>query len=259
MTIDTWIKIWKAGFAISFFGATQFLICCVISVAVYPGGTIKDTESDGYSLSQNYLSDLGRGISLSRQANDTGSRIFNTSLVIWGICSLPFFLFMPTHAYDKTGWLSVAAAIGTASAIALIAMGTSPCDIAGITHFSALLIWIICIFFAASIHAICMLTSREDASMALSLVSVAVAMLAVAYSYHGTETAAAVVFRREIPLKSVLLQKLLVVSVLIWMFSVSAKLLLTADFSEFYDREVTKETADYLKEIEDEPWAPQRK
>ena len=95
--------------------------------------------------------------------------------------------------------------------------------------------------------------------MALSLVSVAVAMLAVAYIYHGTETAAAVVYRREIPLKSVLLQKLLMISTLIWMFSVSAKLLLTADFSEFYPRDVSKETDEYLQSLEEEPWAATRK
>ena len=108
--------------------------------------------------------------------------------------------------------------------------------------------------------AICMLTSKEGISVALSLVSVAVAMLAVSYCYHGTETAAAVVFRREeIPLKSVLLQKLVFISMLIWMFSVSAKLLLTADFSEFYERDVSKETTDYLKDLEDQPWVPTRK
>jgi hypothetical membrane protein len=260
MTIDTWIKIWKSGFAISFFGATQFLICCIIAIIIYPGGTIKDPESDGYSLSQNYLSDLGREVSLSRQSHDTGSTIFNGSLILLGICSLPFFVFMPTHAYDKVGWLSVAGVIGTGSALALIVMGCTPCDISPITHFLALLTWITCVFFSASIHALCMLTSKEGGvSMALSLVSVAVAMLAIAYSYHATETAAAVLFNREIPMKSMLLQKLLMIMVLIWLFAVSAKLLLTADFSEFYDRNISKETDEYLKELEEEPWVPHRK
>ncbi len=260
MTIDTWIKIWRTGFAISFFGATQFLICCVISMVVYPGGTLIDSTSDGYSQSENYLSDLGREVSLSRQSHETGSKIYNGSLIFLGICSLPFFAFMPTHAYDKVAGLSVAAAIGTLTAISLIVMGFSPCDVAPATHFLALLVWLITLFLSSSIHAICMLTSKEGISVALSLVSVAVAMLAVSYCYHGTETAAAVVFRREeIPLKSVLLQKLVFISMLIWMFSVSAKLLLTADFSEFYERDVSKETTDYLKDLEDQPWVPTRK
>ena len=95
--------------------------------------------------------------------------------------------------------------------------------------------------------------------MVLSLVSVVVAMLAVAYIYHGTETAAAVIMRREIPLKSVLLQKLLGLATLIWMFSVSLKMLLTADFSEFYPRDVTLEAEDYLQSLEEDPWVPMRK
>lgn len=259
MTIDTWVKIWRTGFAISFFGASQFLICCIIAMFIYPGGTIKDSASDGYSLSENYLSDLGREVSLSKQDNGTGSKLFNGSLVFLGVCSLPFFVFMPTHAYDKVGWLSVAAVIGTGSSIAMIVMGSAPCDVSPVAHFSGLFVWIVCIFFSASIHALCMLTSKEGISVALSLVSVAVAMLAVAYVYHGTETAAAVIFRREIPLKSVLLQKLVFIAALIWLFSVSAKLLLTADFSEFYERDLSKETDDYLKELEEEPWVPMRK
>ena len=55
--------------------------------------------------------------------------------------------------------------------------------------------------------------------MLLSLVRVGVAMLTVAYVYHATETAAAVMFRRELPIKSVLLQKLVVLASLIWFFA----------------------------------------
>ena len=259
MTIENWIKIWRAGFAISFFGATQFVFCCVIAMMYYPGGTISDSSSEGYALSGNYLSDLGREVSLSGKDNKTGSKIYNGSLIILGFCSIPFFFFMPTHAYDKVGWLSVAAVIGSFSAVSLIIMGGFPCDIAPITHFVALFCWIVTVFFASSIHAICMLNSKEDTSIALSLVSVFVAMLAVAYIYHGTETAAAVLFHREIPLKSVLLQKLLVIATMIWLFSVSAKLLLTEDFSEFYPRDISKESDEYSNELETDPWAPVRR
>jgi hypothetical membrane protein len=258
MTIETWIKIWRAGFLISFLGATQFVILCVVAMILYPGGTMLDENSVGYDLSENYLSDLGREVALDRQAN-AASRIFNGSLIALGICSLPFFFFMPTHAWDRTGGLTVAAVTGSLAAICLIVMGSNPCDVAPIPHFVALFFWIVAVFFAASIHALCLLTSKEGISVALSLVSVAVAMLAVAYIYHGTETAAAVLYRREIPLKSVLLQKLLMIATLIWMFANSAKLLLTSDFSEFYPRDVSKETDDYLQELGAEPWVPQRK
>ena len=258
MNIETWIKIWRAGFVIAFFGATQFVIFCIIAMTQYQGGTMLNPESVGYDLSENYLSDLGREMALNGVPNK-GNKIFNGSLILLGFCSIPFFLFMPTHAYDKVGWLAIAAASGLVAAIAIIFMGSYPYDLSPVTHFTALFFWLAAIFFASSIHAMCLLTSKDETSMVLSLVSVAVAMLAVAYIYHGTETAAAVIMRREIPLKSVLLQKLLGLATLIWMFSVSLKMLLTADFSEFYPRDVTLEAEDYLQSLEEEPWVPMRK
>ena len=272
MPIDTWIKIWRAGFAISFFGATQFLVCCLVAIFMYPGGTIVDKKTNGYSLSENYVSDLGREVSLSRESNRSGSRIFNGSLVLFGICTLPFFFFMPTHAYDKVGWLTTAGICGAIACLALMIMGTNPCDTSPVTHAGAAFTWMVFTFLAASLHGICMLTSKEGISMGMSLVSVAVAMFAAAYFYHGTETAAAILFQREVPLKSVLLQKLVGISSLIWLFAFSAKLLLTTDFSEYYERNIAKETESYINDLSgrtlqekhskqeaEEPWVPKRK
>lgn len=258
MNIETWIKIWRAGFIVSFFGVTQFVLCCIIAMAQYPGGTMLDSTTTGYDLSENYLSDLGREVALNNEPNP-GRFLFNGSLVLLGICSLPFFMFMPTHAYDRTGWLILSAVIGTFAAVAIICLGSYPCDLSPIAHFVALFVWLVAIFFASSIHAIALLTSKETTSMFVSLVSVGVAMLAVAYLYNGTETVAAVVMHREIPLKAVLLQKLLGLATLIWIFTISLKLLLTADFSEFYPREVGEDSESYLQSLEEDPWLPQRR
>ena len=249
MPIDTWIKIWRGGFAVSFFGATQFLICCIVAIFIYPGGTMVDKNTDGYELSENYISDLGREVSLSRESNKTGSRLFNGSLILLGICTLPFFLFMPTHAYDKVGALTVAGALGVVACLSLVIAGSNPFDTAPISHAMAAFVWMVCTFLAASLHGICMLTSKEGISMGMSLVSVAVAMFAAAYFYHGTETAAAIFFQRDIPLKSVLLQKLFGISTLIWLFAFSAKLLLITDFSEYLDRNIAKETETYINDL----------
>ena len=63
MTIDTWIKIWRTGFAVAILGATQFVVCSIIAMVLYPGGTIETKSTSNYSLSQNYLGDLGREVS----------------------------------------------------------------------------------------------------------------------------------------------------------------------------------------------------
>ncbi len=259
MTIDTWIKIWRTGFAIAILGAAQFVVCSIIAMVLYPGGTIETKATSNYRLSQNYLGDLGREVALNNKDNETGSRIFNGSLILLGVCSIPFFLFLPTHAADRIGWLSVAAIFGVVSSILMIMMGSSPADISPFTHFVALFFWVVTTFFCTSIHAGCMLTSKESPALGMALISVAVAMLTVSYIYHSTETAAAVIYGREIPLKSVMLQKLVFVSWLIWVFAFSARTLLVTDFSEYAERRSWQDTDDYLKQLEDQPWTGQRK
>ena len=259
MDIDTWIKVWRTGFAIAILGVAQFIVCSIIAIVLYPGGTIESKQTSEYRLSQNYLGDLGREVSLNNKDNATGSRIFNGSLILLGVCSIPFFLFLPTHAADRIGWLTIAAIFGVISSLLLIVMATSPADISPFGHYIALFFWVVTTFFCTSIHAGCMLTSRESPSLGLALISVAVAMLTVSYIYHSTETAAAVLYGREIPLKSVFLQKLVFISWLVWVLAFSARTLLVTDFSEYAERRNWQETEDYLKELEEQPWTGQRK
>ncbi len=248
MPIDTWIKVWRIGFAISIFGVVQFLICCMISMSMYPGGTILDKQTIDYSLSENYLSDLGRSVSLSGQDNEVGANFFNWSIAFMGFSMMPFFFFLPTQASDQIGAMIACSVLGMISAVAMGMLGMFPVDLYPLLHMSALLVWLALLFFITSIHALVMLGSKQN-PMLLSLVSVAVAMLTVSYMYHGTETAAAVIFGREIPTQAVLLQKLVVIAGLIWCLTFSIKMLVSADFSEFYERDLSKETDEYLSQL----------
>ena len=252
MPIESWIRIWRAGIAISILGVGQFMICVLISVSLYPGGTMVDATSSGFSASGNYLSDLGREVSFSGQDNRLGSRFFNWSLTFLGFSMLPFCFLIPTQAPDRLVSLSIAAGLGGMSAVALIVMGICPIDLYPMFHMVGLFLWLACLFLATSIHSIAVLTSKEKGSL-LALVSVAVAMISVSYVYHGTETAAAVWFNREIPLQAAFLQKLVVIASLIWVLTFSLKMLLTTDFSDFYDRDIQSETEAYLQDLEDNP------
>ena len=48
----------------------------------YPGGTLADHSSAGYSLSMNYLSDLGMTVAYNGQSNRLGATLFSVSLFI---------------------------------------------------------------------------------------------------------------------------------------------------------------------------------
>lgn len=253
MNIETWIKIWRGGFLVALLGVSQFIVLCICSMFIYPGGSLVDPATIGYSLSGNYLSDLGRGVSLSNSKNAFGAFLFNSSITVLGISMLPFFLFMPTQAEDRVLPLSIAALIGVISCFSLIAIGQCPVDLFPSMHMVGLFAWLVTMFFASGLHALALLSSKDNPTM-LALLSVAVCMFTVSYMYHGMDTAAAVWFaREEIPLQAVLLQKLVVIAGLIWFFAFSAQMLLRTDFSSYRERDVSGDTDDYLEQISDNP------
>jgi hypothetical membrane protein len=53
----------------------------VLSMLRYPGGTVLDPSTRGYSLTRNFLSDLGMTVSYSQEPNLLGAVLFTTALL----------------------------------------------------------------------------------------------------------------------------------------------------------------------------------
>jgi hypothetical membrane protein len=64
---------WAAGIAATL---------AVIAMVRYPGGTFRDHSTHGYSLSHNFLSDLGATVAHNGQPNGAGTVLFIASLAI---------------------------------------------------------------------------------------------------------------------------------------------------------------------------------
>ena len=64
---------WAAGLA---------AMLAAIAMLRYPGGTYRDHSTRGYSLSHNFLSDLGATVAHNGQPNGTGTALFIASLTI---------------------------------------------------------------------------------------------------------------------------------------------------------------------------------
>jgi hypothetical membrane protein len=65
----------------------QWIIGVATAIAIaamlrYPGGTVLDATTRGYSLSQNFLSDLGMTVAYSHEPNRLGATFFVTSLLL---------------------------------------------------------------------------------------------------------------------------------------------------------------------------------
>lgn len=64
------------------FGIVIALMLSVASGLSYPGGTVRDESTRGYSFAHNFLSDLGSTVALNYQRNVVGAVLFGVSVLI---------------------------------------------------------------------------------------------------------------------------------------------------------------------------------
>ncbi|MDG1986398.1 MAG: hypothetical protein P8J18_00335 [Halieaceae bacterium] len=70
---------------------TYFAFAVVIAMLLYPGGNIHDSSQVGYSLSSNFLSDLGTYAAYSGEVNFFSSLFFNTAMLAFSLVAISFF------------------------------------------------------------------------------------------------------------------------------------------------------------------------
>ena len=76
-----------------------YTLCIFIAMPFYQGGHLLDSTTNGYNFFRNFVSDLGRTISLSGERNFTSFAIFSTgTLVLLG--SLTRFLFLAVSEFN---------------------------------------------------------------------------------------------------------------------------------------------------------------
>ena len=77
----------KGVWAMARRGLVIAVLLVVSSGLSYPGGTLHDESTRGYSFTHNFLSDLGTGVALNYQRNATGAVLFVVSVVV-GVLAL---------------------------------------------------------------------------------------------------------------------------------------------------------------------------
>ena len=76
-----------------YIGILLFVILNFISMIVYPGGTIIEPNTKGYSFFHNFLSNLGEWTAKNGEDNTVSAYLFNSSMLI---LALSYFLFYVT-------------------------------------------------------------------------------------------------------------------------------------------------------------------
>ena len=241
MNLDTGIRLWRWGNAVSCFGVAQFLCLSVWAMHWYPGGTMEDHQTAGYSFYENFLSDLGMTKAWSGQPNPTASLLFNTALVVLGLSIIPFFLFLPSHAPDQSETLRIASMFGVVSALAVVGIGLSPFDVHPDAHVAALVLWVMSLSSTAVLHFGALWASRE-CSQILALLS---AGLATAICVYMVAAAAGQ--------KAAPVQKYLVLYALVWYVVFGVRMVLTTELTPpDRDRQLRREAAEYLRRLHGE-------
>ncbi|TWU32016.1 DUF998 domain-containing protein [Novipirellula artificiosorum] len=136
-------KLLIAGVFLAALGLTQFLIFVTSAMNHYPGGTSADTQTIGYSWSDNWLSDLGRIKAINGADNATSSRFFNASIIALGLSLLAFFL-VSIRAFEEQTIGSLSTTLsGSLTSLGLIGIGLTPVDVCYGWHMTSLMLWIV--------------------------------------------------------------------------------------------------------------------
>ena len=116
---------------ISIFSALAFFVLSSLAMHYYPGGTIHNRGTSGYTFWHNYFSDLGRTRSWSGARNTMSNMLFKSSLFLVSGSLIAFFGILPTIFRTRAARaLSILAAlIGILAACCYIGIAMNPLDV----------------------------------------------------------------------------------------------------------------------------------
>ena len=114
-----------------------FILLQIVGMIFYPGGTLHDVSTEGYSFTNNFFSDMGTYAARNGDPNYLSMIIFAFSLTIVGITFSFYYLVLPNVlGEDRINY--ILAIIGTVFAIGgsicMIGTGLTPSDIVHDPH-----------------------------------------------------------------------------------------------------------------------------
>jgi hypothetical membrane protein len=122
----------RKSLLLTMFGTLQSFVLIPLAALFYTGGTESNSSSPGFSVIENFLSDLGMTTAYSGQPNLVSSLLFNTSLFLLGVFLILFFLAMPDFfkGQNEAKWLSYTGSVtGIFMAATFIGGSLTPADI----------------------------------------------------------------------------------------------------------------------------------
>ena len=111
---------WTSGFA---------AVLAAIAMLIYPGGTLRDPSTRGYSPAHNFLSDLGSTVTFGGQSNSTGALLFASSLallVLGLVAALVGFMRLFSESPVTRSLVRAAATVGVLVCVCFLGVALTP-------------------------------------------------------------------------------------------------------------------------------------
>jgi hypothetical protein len=176
---------WKKGaYIFLIFGSLQFIFLTIIAMFFYKGGTYIDPNTHTYLFWNNFFSDLGRTVAHSGLSNGISFILFTTTISIWGLAHLPFFIaVLSFFKHNKlTKKLSLSGSIlGLFTGIAYIGIGLTPSDTLNNVHNFFVLIAFSSIFLSIIIYSIAIFRNERCPNFFSYALAVSAFILAIYY------------------------------------------------------------------------------
>ena len=124
---------WKGRMLIGcMVGFALYALLNILAMVFYPGGTSVDSRRVGYSLVENYFSDLGMAATYAGESNAPSQWLFASALVLVGIVLIIFFLLLASY-FTGSRLERYSSRIGSASGIlaglACMGIAATPWDL----------------------------------------------------------------------------------------------------------------------------------
>jgi len=135
-----------------------------IAMFLYPGGTLADPTTTGYSFCQNFFSDLGRLQARNGQPNPASAMLFTTALTLAGSGLILFFLAFRQFFRSSTPVKLLSAlgsGFGISAGLCFIGVAWAPADRASLVHIQAVLGAFRAFPLAATLYTLAILGERH--------------------------------------------------------------------------------------------------
>ncbi len=157
-----------------------FVVCNIIAMLCYSGGTYLDHLTPGYSFTQNFFSDLGRTISFAGKINYLSSQLSNMSMILAGGIFILFYFHTQKVFINRSNWVPafIGSIFGILGGFSLIGVGLSPANLYLDLHI-IFATWLFRFFFLASIcySLVIFLQSNFEKKYALGYIVFAISIL----------------------------------------------------------------------------------